>query len=249
MVNRMWFGIVTLFPELVQSAASAGVFGRAIQNGIVTLETFNPRDFTSDRHRTVDDKPYGGGAGMVMLYEPLALAIQAARARAPEDTAAVMLSPQGEVFDQGMAVAQTENPGLILVCGRYEGVDERFIEQHIDQQWSIGDFVLSGGEIPALAAMDAIARHIPGTLGNRLSIIDESHLDGLLDYPHYTRPEETDGLRVPGQLLSGNHAQVSDYRRREALYKTFARRPDLLVGRVFEDKDRELLIGALQLEA
>ena len=160
-----------------------------------------------------------------------------------------MLSPQGEVFDQGVAIAQTEYPGLILVCGRYEGVDERFIEQHIDQQWSIGDFVLSGGEIPALAAMDAIARHIPGTLGNRLSIIDESHLDGLLDYPHYTRPEETEGFRVPGQLLSGNHAQVSDYRRREALYKTFTRRPDLLVGRVFEDKDRELLIGALQLEA
>ena len=245
----MWLGIVTLFPDMFAAVGREGVFGRAIEAGVVTMEFFNPREYTSDRHRTVDDRPYGGGAGMVMKVQPLLAAVEAAKQNAPAHTPVVLMSPQGHGFAQADVAKSRSLAGLILVCGRYEGVDERFVQRCVDIEWSIGDYVLTGGELPAMVVMDAIARHLPGTLGNQMSALDESYLDATLDSPHYTRPEETDGLRVPGQLLSGNHAQVSDYRRREALYKTFARRPDLLVGRVFEDKDRELLIGALQLEA
>ena len=244
--RQVWLGVISLFPELIRQVSDAGVFGRAVRDGIVDLQVFNPRDYTEDRHRTVDDKPYGGGAGMVMQYAPLCAALAAARAAAPVGSPVVMMSPQGRRFDQALANQSASGSGLIFVCGRYEGVDERFIEAHVDEQWSLGDFVLSGGELPALAMMDAIARQIPGVLGNSLSIIDESHLDGTLDYPHYTRPEEIDGLMVPQQLLSGDHAAISEYRRREALIRTFARRPDLLAGRVFEESDRKSLIGALQ---
>jgi tRNA (guanine37-N1)-methyltransferase len=237
----MWLGIVSLMPEILAAGYSGGVVARAVSNGVLNLDVFNPRDFTHDRHKTVDDRPYGGGAGMVMMTEPLRLAVDAAKAKGPDDTKVVLLSPQGLSFDQQMAVEHSNSVGLILVCGRYEGVDQRFIESHIDEQWSIGDYVLSGGELPALVVMDAIARHVPGTLGNSLSIIDESHLDGMLDYPQYTRPVETEGAVVPEVLLSGNHSKVSEYRRREALQTTFTRRPDLLVGRLFDQRDRKLL--------
>jgi len=237
----MWLGVISVLPELIAAATSGGVFARAVSSGLITLEVYNPRDFTADKHRTVDDKPYGGGAGMVMMVEPLSAALQAATAAAPAHTPVVLMSPQGRVFDQSVAVAQSRLPGLILICGRYEGIDERFVRRHVDAEWSVGDYVLSGGELPALVVMDAIARHIPGTLGNSLSIIDESHLDGTLDYPHYTRPVESEGAAVPEVLLSGDHRKVARYRRREALGRTFERRPELLVRRVFSDEDRELL--------
>ena len=237
----MWIGVVSLLPELIAGATSAGVFSRAVANGLITLQVFNPRDFTTDKHRTVDDKPYGGGAGMVMMVEPLRAALQAAKEAAPCDVPVVLMSPQGQVFSQSAAAEHSRQTGLILICGRYEGIDERFVSRYVDAEWSIGDYVLSGGELPALVVMDAIARHLPGTLGNSLSIIDESHLDGTLDYPHYTRPVEAEGLNVPAELLSGDHRKVSLYRRREALGRTFERRPDLLVRRLFSDEDRELL--------
>lgn len=245
---QMWLGIVSLMPEILAAGNSGGVVARAVSQGLLRVEVFNPRDFTADRHKTVDDRPYGGGAGMVMMNEPLRLALQAASAKAPQNTKVVLLSPQGATFNQAMAVQYSAAAGLILICGRYEGVDERFIQRHVDEQWSIGDYVLSGGELPALVVMDAIARHVPGTLGNSLSIIDESHLDGMLDYPQYTRPVETEGAVVPDVLLSGNHSKVTEYRRREALQKTFARRPDLLVGRVFDERDRKLLQACFALE-
>ncbi len=244
----MWIGVISLLPEMIAAGTAAGVFGRAVASGVVTVEVFNPRDFTSDRHRTVDDKPYGGGAGMVMMVEPLQAALQAAKKAAPAEVPVIMLSPQGRVFEQSVAVEHSDRPGLILVCGRYEGIDERFVAAHIDAEWSIGDYVLSGGEIPALVVMDAIARHIPGTLGNSLSIIDESYLDGTLDYPHYTRPVEFEGARVPAELLSGDHRKISAYRRREALGRTFERRPELLIRRVFSDEDRELLKACINRE-
>ena len=237
----MWIGIISMLPELLQAGTSGGVFSRAVSAGIIELAVFNPRDYAQDRHRTVDDKPYGGGAGMVMMNGPLLGALQAAQSAAPSGSPVVLMSPQGVVFTQQRAVDAVAYPGLILVCGRYEGLDERFVQNHVDQEWSIGDYVLSGGELPALVVMDAIARHIPGTLGNSLSIIDESHLDGTLDYPHYTRPVEYEGAQVPSVLLSGNHTKVKTYRRREALGRTFDRRPELLVGRVFSEQDRKLL--------
>lgn len=241
----MWLGVVSLLPELIDAGRSGGVFARAVDAGMLDLEVFNPRAFTSDKHRTVDDRPYGGGAGMVMMTEPLRLALMAAKEAAPANTKVVLMSPQGKTFDQALAVQQSQQKGLILVCGRYEGLDERFVQNYIDEEWSIGDFVLSGGELPALVVMDAIARHIPGILGNSLSIIDESHLDGTLDYPHYTRPlvmePQTKGVEVPEVLLSGNHKKVQEFRRREALGRTFDRRPEMLTGRVFSERDRKLL--------
>ena len=243
----MWFGVVTLFPEVIQAYAQHGVFGRAVQNQLIGLEMANPRDFAADRHRTVDDKPYGGGAGMVLMYEPVVAAITSLR-----DAAAalglrprvVLLSPQGERFDQRVAnaVAQSSQheAGTIFVCGRYEGFDERIVDA-VDAQWSLGDFVLSGGELAALAMMDAIARQVPGTLGNGLSKIDESHLDGWLDYPQYTRPEKSGGQAVPGELLSGDHGAVKHYRRRAAIARTLSQRPDLATGRVFSADDREII--------
>ncbi len=237
----MWIGVISLLPEMISGAAAAGVFGRAVASGVIQLAVFNPRDFAGDKHRTVDDKPYGGGAGMVMMVEPLRAALLAAKSAAPADVPVVLMSPQGKVFSQSAAVEQSRQAGLILICGRYEGIDERFVSRYVDAEWSIGDYVLSGGELPALVVMDAIARHIPGTLGNSLSVIDESHLDGTLDYPHYTRPVDTEGAKVPEVLLSGDHRKVALHRRREALGRTFERRPEMLVRRVFSDEDRELL--------
>ena len=205
----MWLGVITLFPEMFDAVAGNGVFGRAVDNGVISLHCYNPRDFASDKHRTVDDRPYGGGPGMVMMVEPLRKALEAAQEQAPENSLVVLMSPQGEVFSQAKGIDSGQLAGLILICGRYEGIDERFIREHVDAEWSIGDYVLSGGELAAMVVTDAIARHLPGTLGNQMSVIDESHLDGTLDYPHYTRPEKLGLDVVPAELLSGNHKQIA----------------------------------------
>ena len=238
----MWFGVVSILPGMLDALRGEGVFGRGLKSQQIQLEAFNPRDFAVDRHRTVDDKPYGGGPGMVMMVEPALAAIRAAQSHAPPGTPVVLLSPRGSVFSQARAVEVATNlPGLILVCGRFEGLDERLMA-HIDQEWSIGDYVLSGGELAAMVVADAIARHIPGVLGNLGSNIDESHLDATLEYPQYTRPESLDdGARVPATLLSGNHTTIGQFRRREALAVTYERRPELLVGRTFNEADRALL--------
>ena len=244
----MWLGIITLFPDMFEAVTREGVFGRAVASEIVSLEFFNPRDYTTDRHRTVDDRPYGGGAGMVMKVEPLQQAVAAAKERAPANTPVVLMSPQGQRFSQTQVSAHRDRAGLILVCGRYEGIDERFINRWVDVEWSVGDYVLSGGELPAMVVMDAIARHLPGTLGNQMSAIDESYLDATLDYPHYTRPEIVGAQEVPSELMSGDHNRTKRYRRALALQRTLERRPDLLTGRLFDPLDRQLLTaGALQL--
>lgn len=242
----MWLGVITLLPEMFDAVSKDGVFGRALSAGRVTLNRFNPRDFTADKHRTVDDRPYGGGPGMVMMVEPLEKALKAAKRVAPEGAKVVLMSPQGVRFDQQLARVESNSPGLILICGRYEGVDERFVSEHVDVEWSVGDYVLSGGELPAMTIMDAISRHIPGTLGNQQSVIDESHLDGTLDYPHYTRPEIVGEQSVPAELMSGDHNRTRRYRRSLALQRTLERRPDLLTGRLFDSLDRQLLTACAQ---
>ncbi|MDH3334717.1 MAG: tRNA (guanosine(37)-N1)-methyltransferase TrmD, partial [Gammaproteobacteria bacterium] len=201
----------------------------------------NPREHTSDVHRTVDDRPYGGGPGMVMKYEPLAGAIAVARERSPEGSPVVYLSPQGKVFDQATARRFAELPGLILLAGRYEGIDERFIESQVDEELSLGDFVLSGGEVAAMAVIDAVVRLLPGVLGDDESAAQDSFMEGLLDHPHYTRPESVDGRNVPDVLLSGDHAEIARWRLKEALGRTFVRRPDLVERLGLSDEQRLLL--------
>ena len=237
----MWIGLVTLFPETFAPDALSGVFGRAVRAGHLTIECANPRDFVADKHRTIDDKPYGGGAGMVMQAAPLAAAVADLKERGPSGLPVVMLSPAGRVFKQAKAQALSESSGAIFICGRYEGVDQRFLDSVVDELWSVGDFVLSGGEMAALIIMDAAARHIPGVLGNFQSNLDESHLDGTLEYPQYTRPEKYLNMEVPEALLSGDHKRINSYRRREALIATFNDRPDLMTQRVFSESDRKLL--------
>lgn len=237
----MHFGVVTLFPEMVGTVAEFGVVGRAQRNGLVTLGLENPRDHTSDVHRTVDDRPYGGGPGMVMKYEPLAGAIAAARARAPEGSPVVYLSPQGRVFDQARARRYAGLPGLVLLAGRYEGVDERLIESQVDEEVSLGDFVLSGGEIAAMAVIDAVVRLLPGVLGDEASAAQDSFMEGLLDCPHYTRPEAIEGRAVPDVLLSGDHAAIARWRLKQALGRTYERRPDLVDRLALTDEQQALL--------
>lgn len=233
--------LVSLFPEFASSLASHGVVGRAITRGLVRLDCWNPRDFAGDPHRTVDDRPYGGGPGMVMKFEPLAAAVQAARAATPPGSPVVCLSPQGELFDQQTARRFATLPGLILVAGRYEGIDERLIEAEVDIELSIGDFVLSGGEIAAMAVVDAIVRLVPGVLGDQESAQQDSFMSGLLDHPHYTRPEVVRGMRVPEVLLSGDHTRIARWRRKQALGRSFVRRPDLLRKIELTDEQRQML--------
>ena len=240
----MRFAIVTLFPEAVTQGADMGVTGTALGNGTATLSVYNPRDACTDVHRTVDDRPFGGGPGMVMKPEPLATTVRRAvhEAGGDERPRIVLLSPQGRRFDQALAseVAATRQP-LVLIAGRYEGVDERLMSGTIDEEWSIGDFVLSGGELAALAVVDAVVRLLPGVLGHPESARQDSFSDGLLDHPHYTRPETFEGQRVPPVLLSGDHARIARWRRQQALGRTFERRPELLEGRDWTDEDRALL--------
>ncbi len=223
--------VVTLFPEMIAGALGFGVVGRAVERGLLSVGTEDPRTHTSDVHRTVDDRPYGGGPGMVLKPEPMLAAIRAAHGRLPQGSPRIYLSAQGEPFDQARARELAALPGLLLVAGRYEGLDERVVELGIDRELSIGDYVLSGGELPALVVIDAIARLLPGALGDARSSVEDSFAEGLLDWPHYTRPEVFEGLGVPQVLLSGNHADIRRWRLEQAVARTWARRPDLIAGR------------------
>ncbi len=233
--------VVTLFPEMVEALRLGGVTARAMEQGLLELRCWNPRDFARDRHRTVDDRPYGGGPGMVMRVEPLRSTICAAKAAAGEGAKVAYLSPQGRRLDQAGLRELAARPGLVLVAGRYEGVDERLVEEIVDEEWSIGDYVLSGGELAAMVIIDGIARLLPGALGHEGSAEADSFSEGLLDHPHYTRPEVIDGRAVPEVLLSGDHAAIARWRRKQSLGRTWARRPDLLAGRELSEEDRRLL--------
>ena len=237
----MRIAVVTLFPQLIHDALKAGVVGRALERGVFAVECFDPREHTSDVHRTVDDRPYGGGPGMVMKIEPLRGAVRRATAALPQGSRRVYMGAAGRSFDQALAREVSAQAGLLLVAGRYEGVDERFVDSEIDEQWSIGDYVLSGGELPALVVIDAIARLLPGTLGCAESALQESFSDDLLDWPHYTRPPVVEGREVPSVLASGDHQAIYRWRLQQALGRTWMRRPDLLERRGMSDEERELL--------
>jgi tRNA (guanine37-N1)-methyltransferase len=242
----MWMGVVTLFPEMFQAVANHGITRRAIESGLLALAVWNPRDFTTDKHRTVDDKPYGGGPGMLMKVEPLTMAIAAAREAAGADCLVIYLSPQGKRIDQATLERLAQQPRMILVAGRYEGIDERLIGAVIDEEYSIGDYVLSGGELPAMVLIDGVTRLIPGAVGDPESITCDSFQDGLLDYPQYTRPEEVNGLQVPPVLIGGNHQKIQRWRLKQALGRTYERRPDLLKGRELNETEQQLLDEYLQ---
>ena len=227
----MQIAVVSLFPEMVRTVAEYGVVGRAIERQLAALRIENPRDYATDTHRTVDDRPYGGGPGMVLKYRPAADAIRAARAAMPEGSPVIYLSPSGREFDQGEAARLAALPGIILFAGRYEGVDERVREHLVDGEISVGDVVLAGGEVGALLIIEAVGRLVPGVLGNATSTDDESFADGLLEYPHYTRPADFRGWTVPDVLRSGDHAKVARWRRAQALRRTIDRRPDLIEAR------------------
>jgi len=233
----MRFDVITLFPEMIQDACTHGVTGRAVDRSLIDVRCWNPRDEAQDAHRSVDDRPYGGGPGMVMMAEPLERTLAKVRASVPESPL-VYLSPQGKPVTQAMLEPRG---GLILLCGRYEGIDERFIEAHVDEEWSLGDFVLSGGEIAAMAVIDASARLVPGVLGDELSAAQDSFMNGLLDCPHYTRPEIWQDRPVPDVLMSGHHAKIYRWRLKQSLGRTWLRRPDLLDRRPLSDEERELL--------
>ncbi|QFU75509.1 tRNA (guanosine(37)-N1)-methyltransferase TrmD [Halioglobus maricola] len=242
----MHIALVSLFPEMFEAVTGHGVTGRAVTQGLVQISHSNPRDYTTDKHRTVDDRPYGGGPGMLMKIDPLQQAIAAAREATGDSARVIYLSPQGQRLDHGKAVALSQEKALILVAGRYEGVDERLIEAEVDEEVSIGDYVLSGGELAAMVVIDAVTRHLPGVLGHELSAQEDSYADGLLDCPHYTRPEEYQGKPVPEVLLSGNHALIRRWRLKQALGRTYERRPDLLEGRASTAEEEELLAEYLR---
>jgi tRNA (guanine37-N1)-methyltransferase len=233
--------VVTLFPEMVEGALRFGVLGRAIERGLLEVGTEDPRRHTQDVHKTVDDRPYGGGPGMVLKPEPMLAAIRAAQARVPAGSPRICLSAQGEVLSQKGVSELAVLPGFVLVAGRYEGLDERVIELGIDRELSIGDYVLSGGELPALVLIDAVARLIPGALGDERSNVEESFAAGLLDWPHYTRPEVFEGRAVPAVLSSGHHADIRRWRLKEAVARTWQRRPDLIVKHGLTDEASRLL--------
>ena len=229
------FDVVTLFPEMFGAITASGITSRALQAGLWSLKTWNPRDFTSDNYRTVDDRPYGGGPGMVMLADPLEKALDAAGGKV------IYLSPQGRKLDHRKVMELSKESSITLLCGRYEGVDERLLDRRVQEELSIGDFVLSGGELAAMALIDAVVRQLPGALGDEASAIDESFADGLLDCPQYTRPETYAGVKVPEVLLSGHHENIRRWRLKQALGRTWLRRPDLLAARKLNDDERKLL--------
>jgi len=240
----MWLGVISLFPEMFRAISENGVTGRAIKNNLLSIESWNPRDFTLDKHRTVDDRPYGGGPGMLMMVQPLRDAINAAKQSAREaghEAKVIYLSPQGRRLDHQSAQSLSSSQALILVAGRYEGIDERIIESLIDEEWSVGDYVLSGGELPAMILIDAVVRFVPGVLGHSQSAEQDSFADGLLDCPHYTRPEVLDGKQVPSVLLSGDHEKIRQWRLTQSLQRTKQRRPDLLQNLALTDEQAKLL--------
>jgi tRNA (guanine37-N1)-methyltransferase len=233
-------GFITLFPEMLAAVTDYGVTGRAIKNGLLAVQCWNLRDFTHDRHQTVDDRPYGGGPGMVMKTEPLSDAIAAAKQALPKARVAY-LSPQGRRLDQAALAELARREEWILLAGRYEGVDERLLQAEVDEEWSIGDYVLSGGELAGMVMIDGVARLLPGVLGHAQSAVEDSFVDGLLDCPHYTRPEDYRGELVPEVLLSGDHERIRRWRLKQSLARTWERRPDLLDNMTLNDEQRELL--------
>jgi tRNA (guanine37-N1)-methyltransferase len=239
----MQIGVITLFPEMFDAVTEHGISGRASKQGLLTVQHWNPRDYTEDKHRTVDDRPYGGGPGMVMKVEPLRQAIAAAKQQLGAAAKVIYLSPQGRQLDQAGVIELGRHQQLILVAGRYEGIDERLIETDIDEEWSIGDYVLSGGELAAMVMIDTLVRQIPGALGHQLSAQEDSFADGLLDCPHYTRPEADQGRAVPEVLLSGDHENIRRWRLKQALGRTWQRRPELLERRTLTAEE-ELLLEA-----
>ncbi|MDX1304577.1 tRNA (guanosine(37)-N1)-methyltransferase TrmD [Photobacterium sp.] len=238
----MWVGVISLFPEMFGAITNFGVTGQAVKKGLLSVETWNPRDFTHDKHRTVDDRPYGGGPGMLMMVQPLRDAIHTAKQSAKGKAKVIYLSPQGRKLDQAGVEELAQNENLILICGRYEGVDERIIQQEVDEEWSIGDFVLTGGELPAMTLVDAVVRFVPGVLGDFASAEEDSFANGLLDCPHYTRPDVLDGQEVPKVLMSGNHKDISRWRLKQSLGRTWLRRPELLENLALTD-DQEFLLA------
>jgi len=237
----MRFDVVTLFPGMITAAASYGVTGRAIERNKVSLSVWNPRDYTHDKHRTVDDRPYGGGPGMVMKYQPLHDAVMNAKQTGGDTAKVIYLSPQGKPITQALLAEACGISQLILIAGRYEGVDERFVEMDCDDEWSVGDYVISGGELAALIVIDAITRLLPGVLGHEESAQQDSHADGLLDYPHFTRPETFEEYSVPDVLLSGNHEDIERWRMKQALGRTWQKRPDLLKSKYLSAEQEYLL--------
>jgi tRNA (guanine37-N1)-methyltransferase len=237
----MRIAVVSLFPELVGQVVEYGVVGRAVERQLLSLECHSPRDYASDVHRTVDDRPYGGGPGMVLKYEPAARAVREAKQGAPDGSPVICLSPSGRVFDQDEARRLAGLRGFVLLAGRYEGIDERLIENEVDEELSLGDFVLSGGEIAAMAVIDAVTRLLPGVLGDEESASQDSFMNGLLDYPHYTRPEMIDGKRVPAVLMSGDHARIARWRYKQALGRSYLRRPDLVEKLKLDSEQQQLL--------
>jgi len=240
MARPMQFDIITLFPDMF-SALNHGITGRAMDQSLIECTYFNPRDYTHDAHRTVDDRPYGGGPGMVMKYEPLAGAIADAKRRTDTPAKVIYLSPAGKPLTQQAITELRTQPRLILLSGRYEGIDHRLIETHVDEEWSIGDYVLSGGELPAMVLIDAITRQLDGALGHPQSAAQDSFFNGLLDHPHYTRPEKIAEKSVPNVLLSGDHQRISQYRLKQALGKTWQNRPDLIKRRILNEEEQALL--------
>lgn len=246
----MQFDVITLFPEMFAAITGSGITRRAFEQQRCQLQCWNPRDFTSDNHRTVDDRPYGGGPGMVMLARPLEAAIEAAKARQVQlqgvSPSVIYLSPQGKPLTHERVMTWSQQPGLVLLCGRYEAVDQRLLDRCVDEEISLGDFVLSGGELPAMALMDAVIRQLPGVLNDDASAVEDSFVNGLLDCPHYTRPENYEGEAVPDVLLGGNHAVIARWRRERALENSLRKRPDLIeaaraAGRLSK-RDEEFLL-------
>ncbi|MFM5030601.1 tRNA (guanosine(37)-N1)-methyltransferase TrmD [Aeromonas rivipollensis] len=237
----MWIGVISLFPEMFRAITEHGVTGRAVKSGLLQIECWNPRDFTHDKHRTVDDRPYGGGPGMLMMVQPLRDAIHAAKQAAGDGAKVIYLSPQGRKLTQAGVTELATDQKLILVAGRYEGIDERVIQTEVDEEWSIGDYVLSGGELPAMTLIDAVSRLVPGVLGDQASAEQDSFTDGLLDHPHYTRPELLDGLAVPEALTSGNHEVIRRWRLKQSLGRTWQRRPELINNLALTDEQESLL--------
>lgn len=245
MAEKLTVGVVTLFPEMLSAITEYGVTRRAVQEGLLSVHTWNPRDYTTDKHRTVDDRPYGGGPGMLMMVEPLRKAIADAKDMVADISGEVpkviYLSPQGRKLNHQGVEALSIHRSLVLVAGRYEGIDERVVESDIDEEWSIGDFVLSGGELPAMVLIDTLARQVPGVLGHGDSAQEDSFAQGLLDYPQYTRPEVLDGKAVPPVLLSGHHEEIRRWRLRASLERTLERRPDLINDLALTDEQRKVL--------
>ncbi|MBB4864707.1 tRNA (guanine37-N1)-methyltransferase [Pseudomonas nitritireducens] len=237
----MWIGVISIFPEMFRAISDYGITSRAVKQELIQLQCFNPRSNTEDRHQTVDDRPFGGGPGMVMKIKPLEGALGDARQAAGGPVKVIYLSPQGRKLTQAAVKELANEERLILIAGRYEGIDERFIEEHVDEEWSVGDYVLSGGELPAMVLIDAVTRLLPGALGHVDSAEEDSFTDGLLDCPHYTRPEVYADKRVPEVLLSGNHEHIRRWRLQQSLGRTWERRADLLDCRSLSGEEKKLL--------